>query len=268
MNYLLSLGCSWTDPNYFSFQHPDLDCSWDKWPNHIAQALNVPVVNKGRSGSSNQYAFKELLNAVLSDNPPSHIIWQLTDWSRIQLADRRLMPCKRLDACVYDGIHRKQSAEYLMGLHSIPLALDGPIPIINNTLYYIQKAIILCRRLDIVLHIFQSDVSIWPFEENYFRSYLKELEKDNPTVYKIYYDMIDGRLENLFLTQKLIKSVLDLQLFKHIDSLTPSEVYGWPLWLEFGGKRILANSSISEEDTHPDAQGQKNIADGILKWIE
>ena len=76
------------------------------------------------------------------------------------------------------------------------------------------------------------------------------------------------RLENLFLTQKLIKSVLDLQLFKHIDSLTPSEVYGWPLWLEFGGKRILANSSISEEDTHPDAQGQKNIADGILKWIE
>lgn len=268
MSYLLALGCSWTDPNYFSFPHPDLDCSWDKWPNYVAQVLNVPAVNKGRSGSSNQYAFRELLDAVLSDNPPSHIIWQLTDWSRVQLADRRLMPCKRFDACVYDGIHRKQSAEYLMGLHSIPLALDGPIPIINNTLYYIQKAIILCRRLDIALHIFQSDVDIWPFPEKYFRSYLKELEKDNPTTYKIYYDMIDGRLENLFLTQELIKSILDLQLFKPIDDLNPSEIYGWPLWREFGGKRILAKSKISEEDPHPDAQGQKNIAHGILKWIE
>jgi hypothetical protein len=274
MSYLLAVGCSWTDHNYFSFQHEELDCSWPKWPEYVGKHLGLPAVNKGRSGSSNEYAYIEIMDAVLSDDPPSHICWQLTDWSRLQLGRRRIIPCKRWDTFAMESNSEKKfrkdnsSGEYLMGLHTLPLALDGPIPILENTLFYIEKVIMLCRKLNIKLNIFQSDVPMWPFTSDYWWWYLDDFRQKHPKEWEVFFLMIDERIENCFLTEKVLSKLISGNAFAKVEKIKPVEVYGWPIWKEFGGKWLSAESKISELDSHPDAIGQANLGMAINKWID
>lgn len=273
-NYLLGCGCSWTDHEYFSYQHPDLDCSWPKWPQIVAEHLELDVVNVGKSGSSNEYAYIQIIDAIFSDNPPSHIMWQLTEWSRMQLGKRRVMPCKRYETFEAQSLAEKRfrpnnsSSEYLMGMHSFPLCLDGPYPILENSLFYIEKVIRICRQLDIKLHIFQSNVPMWPFTSEFFLNYLNEFEEKYPDKYKTFETIIDGRIENFFITDQILFKLLKSERFKSIEELNPVEVYGWPIWPSFGGKHITTQYQISEQDSHPSALGQQELAQKIIEWID
>ena len=265
--YTLALGCSWTDPAYQSSQHPDMDCSWDKWPAHVGKILDVEVVNRGRSGSSNGYAFQELMKYISSDEPPERVIWQLTSWTRMQVGDRRLVAGQRLDAARYDALRRQSTPEYLMGVSNLPLALDGPVPFFKETLSFILKAIRLCRELGIKIHIFQSNPNPTPWESDYFPRYINGVKKDYPKEYEVFMSMIDGRIYNLETTPKHLRDLMALDDFQTLNEMEPEELYGWPIWHELDGKRILNKGKISEEDPHPSARGQIEIAAGVLKWI-
>ena len=39
MKTLLAVGCSLTDKNFTSMFHPELDCSWPKWPEVVGKKL-------------------------------------------------------------------------------------------------------------------------------------------------------------------------------------------------------------------------------------
>ena len=41
MKKLVVSGCSWGDLDFFSQFHPDMDCSWPKWPNIVAEKMNM-----------------------------------------------------------------------------------------------------------------------------------------------------------------------------------------------------------------------------------
>ena len=45
MKKLVVSGCSWGDLDFFSQFHPDMDCSWPKWPNILAEKMNLEPVN-------------------------------------------------------------------------------------------------------------------------------------------------------------------------------------------------------------------------------
>lgn len=266
--YILALGCSWTDAAYRSWSHPDMDCSWTKWPDHVGKMLDVEVVNRGRSGTGNMYAFQELMKYVSSDNPPDHVIWQLTNWTRLQMGQRQMVPGLRMSQARLNALSRGHSPEYMMGITNLPLALDGPIPFFKETLSLILKAIGICRKLGIKIHIFQSDVNPTPWDRNYFLNYLEKLKVEYPKEYETFMFIIDNRTHNLEITQEDIRTLIALEDFQTITEMDPPELYGWPIFHELEGKRILSNSPISKEDSHPNAQGQINIAAGVLNWIK
>ena len=54
MKTLLAVGCSLTDEKFESMAHPELDCSWPKWPEVVGKKLGYNVVNLGKSGNSNE----------------------------------------------------------------------------------------------------------------------------------------------------------------------------------------------------------------------
>ena len=53
MKTLLAVGCSFTNKEYQSREHPEMDCSWPKWPEVLGNRLGYKVVNLGRNGGSN-----------------------------------------------------------------------------------------------------------------------------------------------------------------------------------------------------------------------
>lgn len=39
MKKLIVSGCSWCDTKFESVFHPELDCSWPKWPEMLAEKI-------------------------------------------------------------------------------------------------------------------------------------------------------------------------------------------------------------------------------------
>jgi len=81
LSKLLAAGCSWTCANFETRIHPELDCSWPKWPELVIGDWDE-VVNLGRSGSGQDYIISTLMNYIMMNDDVSHIIIQLSSWYR------------------------------------------------------------------------------------------------------------------------------------------------------------------------------------------
>jgi len=78
MSYLLVGGCSWSDLNFISVPSPEVNTDYPKWSEHLAEKMGIPLVSVARMGSGNQVQYQALTEHILSDNPPSHVVWQLS----------------------------------------------------------------------------------------------------------------------------------------------------------------------------------------------
>ena len=77
--YLLASGCSYTNPNYVSGPHPEMDCSWPKWPEIVADKLGLEVINLGRNGMGYKYIVDSLMPHIVSH--PEDIEVVMVGWS-------------------------------------------------------------------------------------------------------------------------------------------------------------------------------------------
>ena len=57
---LLVSGCSFTDRDFHSDIHPDMICDWPRWPELVAEALDMECVNLSISGSGNERIYSTL----------------------------------------------------------------------------------------------------------------------------------------------------------------------------------------------------------------
>ena len=64
---LLVSGDSWGDPNWTSIQHPSMDCSWPKWPELLAEKLDMDCVNLCKSGSGQERIYSTLLDKLTDE---------------------------------------------------------------------------------------------------------------------------------------------------------------------------------------------------------
>ena len=83
---LLVSGCSNTNKDFVSAIYPDLDTSWPKWPELLAEKLDMDCVNLGKSGSGNEYIYRSLLNYI-TRNDTSNIGLVIPAWSQCQRKD-------------------------------------------------------------------------------------------------------------------------------------------------------------------------------------
>ena len=237
---LLASGCSNTDENFFSEFHPDLDTSWPKWPELLAEKLNMDCVNLGKSGAGNEYIYTSLLEYI-TRNDASNIGLVIPAWSQNQRKDFQSGWQGRW---TNDRIESKGDVFWWT----------------RKSLDYYLSFQILCERYNInylqvqMLSLYQDWLDglrprgMTHKEGNYTRyKYPGDVIKDNKKIIKII-DSYDGIIN----TRKFL---------------------GWPLSHEFSGyslqKKIIQDRyNISNLDSHPNKEGQQAIMEFIYDRLD
>ena len=232
---LLVSGCSFTDPNWWSEFHPEMDTSWPKWPELLAKKLDMDCVNLGSSGSGNEYIYSSLLDYIT--NPQK-------DLSRIGLVISAWTQCQRRD--------------YQKGLNgrwlNRRLDIDGDIfGWVNKSLKYMLSLQLICERFNLPYKQFQM--------LNLYRDYMGGLTASDrevksgkyPENHKIEYPGNFSRDE-----KKIVNIITNYE-----DRINTKNFIGWPLMNNFGGfsftYKFLKDYYVSELDSHPSKEGQELI---------
>ena len=79
---LIASGCSYTDNQFRSASHPEMDTSWPKWPEIVAKELDMKCINLGRSGSGNEYIYSSIHDIILRVKDKSQIGLVIAGWSQ------------------------------------------------------------------------------------------------------------------------------------------------------------------------------------------
>lgn len=80
--YILAAGCSFTDPNFKSKTHPDMDTSFPKWPEILGEYLDLKAINLGFSGTSNEYITNNVTQHILKNHKKIELV--AIGWTEIQ----------------------------------------------------------------------------------------------------------------------------------------------------------------------------------------
>jgi hypothetical protein len=219
MKKLIVSGCSWCDYNFKSVFHPELDCSWPKWPEMLAEKLEMECVNLGKCGSGSEYIYNSLLEIVTHTSDVGLVI---AAWSKSERRDWQ----RPNNTWTHEIIDQRGDNEYWIQRH----------------LRYYYSFQVLCEYLQV------------PY---------KQVQMLSPTQYG------DGT----GVGRK--KALVSFGTNPMIDLINENNFVGWPMFRELGGIDIQnkvvhkkdRRYEISDEDAHPNAQGQKLIADFMYENI-
>tara|TARA_B100000902_G_C27098999_1_gene807807 strand:+ start:135 stop:860 length:726 start_codon:yes stop_codon:yes gene_type:complete len=229
---LLVSGCSNTDKNFQSEHYPEMDCSWPKWPELLAEKLNMDCVNLGRAGAGNEYIYNSLLEYITTK--PHRIGCVIAAWTQNQRRDYQTGSKGRWQS---DRIDMKGDV-FWWTKRSLNFYLSFEILCKRYKLDYFHVQ--MCALYQKWLHGFD----IEPWKSDVKTKYPGDRVKDN-------YEIID-----------LINS--------YGDRISTERFLGWPLAIESNGYylqnkliSIKHETMISEKDEHPNAKGHKSIAEFI-----
>ena len=78
---LIVSGDSFSDKDFRTFIHPELDTSWPKWPELLAKKLDMECINLAKSGAGNDYIYESLLETI-QDTDKNRIGLVIAGWSQ------------------------------------------------------------------------------------------------------------------------------------------------------------------------------------------
>ena len=90
--YLIVSGCSWADP-YTGSEDPkvsnDIVKNYYRWPNILADKLNMELINFGKYASGNEYIFSSLIDNItaMSEDERSNIGLVIAAWTEAKRTD-------------------------------------------------------------------------------------------------------------------------------------------------------------------------------------
>ena len=70
---LLVGGCSFTANNFETLVHPEMDTSWQMWPQLLAKKLDMELINVAIGGAGNEQIFSSLLDTMQYHIAPKKI---------------------------------------------------------------------------------------------------------------------------------------------------------------------------------------------------
>lgn len=233
MKYLIVSGDSWTDTNYYSTPNPQLKCDWPKWPDLLADKLNMQVINLAHSGRGNEYIYSTILDRLMQQ--PDNIGMVIAAWSAPERRDYQVIGEK--------GDYRWHT-----------LRPDDTA----SLMYHIQKSFRffysfqqICESLNLK---YKQVLMI-----SFFKTFLFECAND--FFEKVGEDI--GPLDEHTILKSIINS-------PYIDKINENFI-GWPCVEELGGYSIkdklnpgrMSDFQIAENDSHPSSKGQEMIANYI-----
>ena len=239
MKYLIVGGDSFSDKGFRSTDHPELDTSWPKWPELLAEKLGMECINLAVGGKGNEFIYSTLQDQILSMSNKDEIGLVIAAWSQCQRRDYQL------------GEYAPRPPNNI----SIPTRnwREDKIDTRGDLLYFIRRSLryysafeILCERYDIPYMHFQMIDLYVDYLAGRFRGQKSPVECDESTILKIIlgYDKI-------------------IDTSKFIGWPCANKLGGGPLNRIVFGEKNMNQYVISEEDPHPNADGQVALADYI-----
>ena len=249
---LLVSGCSNTEKDFYSEIHPDLDCSWPKWPEILAKKLDMDCVNLAKSGMGNEYIYTTLLRFITTTDK-NKIGLVIPAWTQNQRKDYQLK-----------GYWFNQRVDP-----------DGDVfSWMRRTLDNYLSFQILCERYNLPYMQVQM---LSPYID-----WLDGLRPRDRDPIKIN----DPDWRYTYPGNKIIdnKRLIDM-ISNYEDLINQKKFLGWPLSHEYGGyslqKKLIGirsketgvyphinlDTMISQLDHHPNAKGQEVIAEFIYERL-
>jgi hypothetical protein len=262
--FLIISGDSFTDKNYRSSSHPEMDTSWPKWPEILAKKLDMNLINLGRSGSGNEYIYSSLQDTIERFEDKSKIGLVIAGWSQcfrtdfekglewantdISRADRgiqgwndlRINPHGDILGWVKRSLRIYKSFEYMCENHNIPYLQTQMIPMYIDWL----RGLVMSG------------------EEARAKGFTPMETWDTRMEYPG-----DSEADEM----KILKTILEYDSIINHDNFI-----GWPISRKLNGYCLsvetcgLAPESpyvISEYDGHPNKMGQERIAEHVYDWL-
>lgn len=243
MKLLVAGGCSFTEEKFKSYIHPEYDCNFPKWPELVANHLDLKSVNLARGGYGNDYAQIKLAEFILENHKEIDTVcvaW--TEAHRFHLYYQwHFNPLVWLEG--KEGDPYSDAYNFLSGPWTVGQDLAAKIMQIETSLqlldkFYDEVFVIqeLCKTLGLKF-IFSSALS--PFD----------------------YPKIKSRVNWSF--EELVKKTIQSEKFWRIDAAT---YIGWPTFNPLGGDALVdtirhnQDLRISIDDIHPSKMGHEWIA--------
>ena len=254
---LLVAGCSYSNEKFNSVHHPDLDVSWPKWPQLLAEKLDMQLINLSESGAGQEYIYSNIIDRL-----------QTIEHSKIGLVIAAWSTAPRRDYQI-ESLYL-QKAKWTNDMYDTKGFMNYWI---DRSLRYYYSLQTICEYLKIPLKQFQM--------VDLFKGYLwQELisrrtndiadDKQVPILNKA----ADLTKEEQDWKEKKEKGYLaqihDSPYYEKIND----NFIGWPTDPRLNGysmsDKVLDNNTdrISKIDLHPNKQGQEKLARFIYEKID
>tara|TARA_B100001057_G_scaffold292526_1_gene292609 strand:+ start:2671 stop:3471 length:801 start_codon:yes stop_codon:yes gene_type:complete len=256
---LLASGCSFTDKNWISDFHPEIDTSFPKWPELLAKKLDMECINLGKSGSGNEFIYSSILD-YLTDKKTIH--------GNIGLVVAAWSQCNRKD---FQG-----GREHPYWMNEMVDPHGNVFSFVKRTMRNMMSFQILCESFNVpYLHFQMLEL---------FKGYLAGLLDEDgnpPRPNNMHYTNVYEDTGNI---DRDIKQCFDI-ILSYDDKLETNRFLGWPINEQFGGFTLCKKMDrlydkikppgwsprglrMSRIDGHPNKQGHKAIANLIYDRLD
>jgi hypothetical protein len=255
---LLAVGCSFTNEHFKSKAHPEMDCSFTKWPTILGSQLGFDnVVNLGRSGNSNDAIFKKTQDYLMNNKIDMVcVLW--TTSCRLNVHDMDNINW----GSTYNGRDHKCSFKTIQDFFTfktlnifnsekfIDIIENNSAKLAHEHLRNIYMLNQFCKYHNIPIYHMQGVKAYRPYG---FRGSTSEIDD--------WY--VNKKKEHL-------NALIHSKYFGILEEQT--NIYGWPFYEELGGTcvshMLTEELIISDKDNHPNAKGHQVIADKFMKIIK
>jgi len=268
---LIVSGCSWGDPIFLSSSHPTMDTSWPKWPEILAEKMNLEPVNLCMSGMGQEYIYSSLSDALHERSIDSigHVI---AAWSSAPRRDWEKTENWRNPASNNGELYKRWNND----------RTDAR----GDLRYWIRKSIRYQFAFQNLMEHFKTKVA----DQALFYNHIQMISLIKGHVWEVlngidYSSMAENnlqdrldKLEKFTQAQKQgIKFMRDDMNGAYLDTLKTTKYkfndkfLGWPTDEKLGGYTVESlleeKHKISEMDRHPNKLGSERIAEIIYQKI-
>jgi hypothetical protein len=259
---LIAIGCSYTEHYLRSDISPDIDHDFPRWPQHLADMLDMECINLGKCGSGNKQILSKIINTSLTEKNIGLVVVM---WSQFQRLDFEMSDNK------WDSLN--------LDTHKINIDTEVDLKNINNSRNRMRYNNL--KELHNPHSAVQDALRTFILAENLLKD-IPHLYIQGPTPIKYYStktlstdDNYHGPLWDNYYDSKqnAVKSFFSSSYFNYVEKNLSEKFIGWPIFLEIGGydvENILDKLDpeqkelrISNEDIHPNDEGHKIIAQEI-----
>jgi hypothetical protein len=234
---LIVSGCSWGDPIFLSSAHPTMDTSWPKWPEILAEMMNLEPVNLCMSGMGQEYIYSSLSDA-LNERSIHSIGHVIAAWSSAPRRDWEKTESWRNPASNSGELYKRWNND----------RTDAR----GDLRYWIRRSIRYQFAFQNLMEHFKTQVA----DQALFYNHIQIFTLLQRQGIKFMRDEMNGAY---------------IEVLKNTKYKFNDKFLGWPTDEKLGGYSVESlleeKHKISEHDRHPNKIGSERIAEIIYEKI-